>query len=182
MITVPRMEYFVELYRKLKTNPLLCLTYKLALSYENESKSNAFFFSKGIITYIIHQNEVGPQWIISLLLNIVTISLNSNVLPLNESMYPCLVKFFLIVLWAISSLQFSLPHHWHNVCLLKPLSWGWRDNSLRVLNLVSMADAVKFFTQMKWLSPSSGCLCVVEYYHAEEGHYWLARFSAFKYN
>ena len=39
--------------------------------------------STGIITStgtcIIHQNEAGPLWIISLLLNIVTISLNSNV-------------------------------------------------------------------------------------------------------
>ena len=56
-----------------------------------------FFFSTRIIintgTCIIHQNEAGSLWIISLLLNIVTISFNSNVPPLNESMYLCLIKF-----------------------------------------------------------------------------------------
>ena len=55
--------------------------------------------SRGIITTagtcIIYKNEAGPQWITSLLLNIVTVSLNSNIPPSNESMYPCLVKLYL---------------------------------------------------------------------------------------
>ena len=41
----------------------------------------------------IHQNEADPLWITSLLLHIVTVFLNSNVPPSNESMYPCPVKF-----------------------------------------------------------------------------------------
>ena len=61
--------------------------------YEGESKSNAFFFSTGIITNtelcIIHQNQTGPMLITSLLLNTVTISLNSNIPPLNESTCSC---------------------------------------------------------------------------------------------
>ena len=65
--------------------------------YECEPNINAFFFCTGIITgkrtCIIHQNETGHLWIASLLLNIVTISLNSNVPPSYENMYPCLVKF-----------------------------------------------------------------------------------------
>ena len=51
--------------------------------YERESKSNALFFSTGIITdtgtCIIPQNEVAFLWIPSLPLNIVTVSLNSSV-------------------------------------------------------------------------------------------------------
>ena len=66
--------------------------------YESDSKGNAFFFSIGIIsdtgTCKIYENEAGPQWITSLFLNIVTVSLNSNVPPSNESINPCLVKFF----------------------------------------------------------------------------------------
>ena len=62
-----------------------------------ESKSNNFFFRNRIITdtgiCIIHQNEAGLLWITSLLFNIVTISLNSNVPPTNKSRYPCLIKF-----------------------------------------------------------------------------------------
>ena len=53
-------------------------------------QSNVFFFSTGIInsarTCIIHQNEIGPLWIISLLLNIVTTFLKSNDSPVNESL------------------------------------------------------------------------------------------------
>ena len=40
-------------------------------------------------TSIIHQNEVRSLWITSLLLKIVTVSLNSNVPPSNEGMYTC---------------------------------------------------------------------------------------------
>ena len=65
--------------------------------YEAELKSNDFFFSTGIIietgTCILYQNEDGPLWITYLLHNIVTTPLNSNVPPLNENMYPSLVKF-----------------------------------------------------------------------------------------
>ena len=68
--------------------------------YDSESKSNAFFFSTGKIidigTCIIQENEAGPLWMTSLLLNIVTISLNSNVPLSNESMYACLIKFCLL--------------------------------------------------------------------------------------
>ena len=63
----------------------------------SKKKSNAFFFSKGIITdtgtRIIHQNEASPLWITFLLINIVIVSLNRNVTPSNRSMYPCRVKF-----------------------------------------------------------------------------------------
>ena len=52
------------------------------LIYEGESKSNAFSFSTSIITNtrtcMIHQNEAGPQWILSLFLNMITCSLKSN--------------------------------------------------------------------------------------------------------
>ena len=64
--------------------------------YVGESKSNAFCFSIGIITdtgtCIIYQNEAGLLCITSLLLNIVTISLNSNVPPFNKSMNPYFIK------------------------------------------------------------------------------------------
>ena len=59
------------------------LTYPTVALYEFDSKRKDFFFSIGIITdtgtCIIHQNEAGCLWITSLLLNIVTVSLNSNV-------------------------------------------------------------------------------------------------------
>ena len=64
--------------------------------YGESQKVMLFFRSTGIITtsriYTIPQNEAGPLWITSLLLNIVTVSCNSNVLPSNESMYPCLIN------------------------------------------------------------------------------------------
>ena len=44
-------------------------------------------------TCIRHQNEAGPLWITSLLLNIITVSLNSIVPPSNEGMCPCFIKF-----------------------------------------------------------------------------------------
>ena len=60
-------------------------------------EKNAFFFNTGIITdtgtCIIHQNEAGLLWIPFIRLNIVTVSLSSNVPPSNKSMYLCLVKF-----------------------------------------------------------------------------------------
>ena len=69
---------------------------KRARCYEGESKSNAFFFSQGMITFtrtcLTHQNKADSLWITSLLLNIVTVSLHSNVTTLNESMYPKLLK------------------------------------------------------------------------------------------
>ena len=72
-------------------------SYRVHCMYKGESKSNAFFSITGIITdtgtCIIHQNEAEPLWITSLLLNIVTISLNSSFPPSNESMYSCHVKF-----------------------------------------------------------------------------------------
>ena len=82
-------------------------------------------------------------------------------------MYPCLVKF--CWLFFESSLQFSHPRLWHNVCFFNPISMNRRDNSLEGLNLVSMEDAVKL----------SRCFCVVEHCHAEE-HYRLASFSVSK--
>ena len=65
--------------------------------YEGLSKNNVILFRTGMITNtgtcIIHPNKAGPLWIPFLLLHIVTVSLNSNVPPLNESMYPYPVKF-----------------------------------------------------------------------------------------
>ena len=54
------------------------------------------------------------------------------------------------VLWATSSLLFSLSHQWHKVCLLNSLLWDRSDYSLKSLNLVSMEDAVKLSTRMRW--------------------------------
>ena len=45
---------------------------------------------------------------------------------------------------------------------------------------MSMKDVVKLSTQMRWLSPLSWCLCVVEHCHIEGRHYQLARFSTFR--
>ena len=53
---------------------------------------NAYSADRG--TCIIHQNEAGPLWLTSLLLNIVIVSLSSNVLLLKGSMYHYLIKFF----------------------------------------------------------------------------------------
>ena len=68
----------------------------VSITYKDELKSNAFFFSIGIITdtgtYIMHQNQAIPLWITSLLLNIVIVSFNCNVPPSNESMCLCLVR------------------------------------------------------------------------------------------
>ena len=44
---------------------------------------------------------------------------------------------------------------------------------LKALNLVSMEDAVKLSTRMRWLSLWFWCLCVVEYCCAERGDYRL---------
>ena len=41
---------------------------------------------------MLHENEVGPVWITSLLLNIVTVSLCSNVPPSNKNIHLFLVK------------------------------------------------------------------------------------------
>ena len=71
------------------------------------------------------------MWITSLLLNIVTISLNSNVLPSNKSICPLPRKILLTVLWVTSLQQFFLPRHLDNVSLLNPLSWDRRDNNLK---------------------------------------------------
>ena len=94
----------------------------------------------------------------------------------------CYCKILLTVLWDTSSLQFSLPRHRHNVCSFNLLAWSWRDNSRKALNLVSMVDEVKLSTRMRRLSPLSGCSCVIEHFHAERGHYRLARFSAFRWD
>ena len=87
--------------------PLALSLYIYMYMYEGEWKSNTLFFSTGIITdtgtYTIPQNEAGPMWITSLLLNIVTISLDSNVSPLNESMCRSHVKFCGL---------FFEPHHY----------------------------------------------------------------------
>ena len=64
--------------------------------FECELKSNAFFFSTGIITdtgtCIIFQNEPGSLSITSVLLKIVTISISSKVPLLNESMSLCFIN------------------------------------------------------------------------------------------
>ena len=87
-------------------------------------------------------------------------------------------KMVLTVLKATSSMQLSLPSHWHNVCLLNPLSRGQSDDNLKVLNLVSMEDAAKLSTRMRRLSLLYWCFSVVEHCHAEGGHYRLARSNA----
>ena len=118
-------------------------------------KINAFFFNTGITTdagiYIIHQNEVSPLWITSLLLNLVTISLNSNVPPSNESMYPCFVTFC----W----LFFEPLHHGSFHFLVNGLMFAFLFVFMRAKKWLSegakSGDAVKSSTQMKWLSPLS---------------------------
>ena len=47
---------------------------------------------------LVHQYVGGLLWIPFLLLNTVTISLKSNVLPSKENMYPCFRKILMIVL------------------------------------------------------------------------------------
>ena len=79
----------------------------------------------------------------------------------------------------IASQQFPLPRHSHNFSSLKTLSWGQRADNLKVLNLVSMEDAVKLATWMKRFSPLSWRFCTVEYCHAERWHYRVVRFSVF---
>ena len=56
-------------------------------------------------------------------------------------------KILLTVLWTTSSLQISLPRHLSNVCLLNLFSWGKNDDSLKVLNFVSIEDVIKLSTQ-----------------------------------
>ena len=102
---------------------------------------------------IKHQNESVSLWITSLFLNIVTISFNRNALPTNECMNHFIVKFSWLFIEPHHHWNFSLPRHGHNVCLLNLLSWRWRDDSLKALNLVSMEDVIKFSLQMGWLSP-----------------------------
>ena len=115
--------------------------------------------AEGLVNSIIHQNEAGHLWIQYLLLNIVTVSLNSNIPPFEWEHISLPHKILLTVLWATSSLQFLLPHHWHNVCHLNLLSWGQRDDSWKVLNLMSMEDVVKLTTWKRQLYPLSWCLC-----------------------
>ena len=73
-------------------------------------RSNVIFFSTWMITdtraCIIQQNRADLLWIISLFLNIVTISLNSNVPPSNESMYPYLVKSYWLFLESLYHCSF----------------------------------------------------------------------------
>ncbi len=49
--------------------------------------------AEGLVNSIIYQNNATSQQITSLLLNIVTLFINSNILPSNENMYPGFVKF-----------------------------------------------------------------------------------------
>ena len=131
-------------------------------------------------TCIIYQNETGSLWITSLLLNRVIISLNSNIPPSKKSLYPCFVKKFLLFFGQLHRRSF---HFFFTSIMFNsknPLSWGWRDDSLKVLNMVIMEDVVKLSTRMRRLSPLSWCLCVVKFYHPKGGHYRLARFSAFR--
>ena len=120
-------------------------------------KVMALFYSTGIITNIgtciIHPNEAGLLLITSLLLNIVTVSLTSNVPVSIESIYPCFVKFC----W----LFFEPLHHWcfHFLligCLLNPLSWGRRDDK-HFASVEKVKTAV-----MKWLKEQS-----TKFYEAE---------------
>ena len=68
--------------------------------------------------------------------------------------------------WWNSGLIFLVQPGVSNICLF------WQ--------LVSMEDAVKLSTRMRWLSPLSWCLWLVKHCHAEGGYYWLARFSIFR--
>ena len=76
------------------TTVKLCLTIDL-VSYPVRAEG-LVNRNTGIITdtstWIIHQNKVGFLRITSLLLNIVTVSLNSSVPPSDKSMYPCFVN------------------------------------------------------------------------------------------
>ena len=60
---------------------------------------------------------------------------------------------------------------------------SWRPDETcgqKVLNLVSMKDAVMLSTRMRRFSPLFWCSCVVDHWHVERGHYRMARFSAFR--
>ena len=124
--------YIIHVYR--------CV-FKGVFIYEGELKSSVLFFSAGIITdtgtCIIHQNKAGPLWITSLLLNIVIVSLNSNVPPSNESMYLYVVKFCWLFFEPLHRCSFHFLVNWHNVCFFSFLAWNRKDDSLKVLNLAN---------------------------------------------
>ena len=113
------------------------------------------------------------MWISSLLLNIVSVSLNNNVPFSNENMYPCPVKLCWLFFEPLHPSSFLVPRFWQYICLLNPLLCGRRDHSLMILNLVSMEDVVKLSTRTRWLSSLSWCLRVIEHCHAEGGNYRL---------
>ena len=95
-------------------------------------------------TCIIHQNEAGPMWITSFLLNIVTISLNSNVPLSNESIYPCV--------WS----KTELAKWWY-----PPSAWQWstthrhqdkRDNHLIWVDNFTASSILTRFSAFSLLS------------------------------
>ena len=64
-------------------------------------------------------------------------------------------------------MQFSLPCHGHNICLLNPLSWGHRDNSLKALNLANQS------------CPPSAWQCSTIHKHQDKGGNHLIRVDNF---
>ena len=63
-----------------------CITFCLTFVYIYTNVKQKIITD--IETYISHKNEAGPQWITPLLLNIVAVSLNSNIPLSNEIIYP----------------------------------------------------------------------------------------------
>ena len=89
---------FVSMYVYARVSQKVMPSQQIYFLWHQPLCYNYDWICTGIITntgtYNIHQNEAGLLRITSLLLNIVTISLNGNVLILNVSMHPCLIKFY----------------------------------------------------------------------------------------
>ena len=122
-------------------------------------KSNAFFFIIGIITdagtCVIHQNEAGPPWITSLLLNIATERNGDYVSLSKERIYPCLVKFCWLFFEPLHQCSFYfLVTGIMFLISLSPMKEGLRGNHFA-------SDEEVKTVLMKWLKQQS-----TEFYEA----------------
>ena len=107
---------------------------------------NVFLFHwKGIYTgtCIIYENEAGLQWIISLIQNIVTVSLSCNVTPSNESMYPSFVKFCRLKMINLVSMEDAVqqfPHHEWWDCSPCPAACVWSGIVMQIEDIIDWQD------------------------------------------